>query len=66
MADGRLVFVPFDADALACPSPMFTKKILGALGAAADAPLVGYASIDSLERLASAARQPSRVDSVAV
>jgi transcriptional regulator with XRE-family HTH domain len=44
----------------------FTKKILGVLGGAAIAPLVGQAGVESLERLASAARQPSRVDLVAV
>ncbi|MGH4008020.1 MAG: helix-turn-helix domain-containing protein, partial [Pseudonocardiaceae bacterium] len=64
--NGRLVFVPFDADALACSSRVFTEKILGAVGAATEAPLIGYASIGSLERLASAARQPSQVGPVVV
>ncbi len=66
VVNGRLVFVPIDADALACSSRVFTEKILGVFGAAAEAPLVGYASIESLERLASAVRQPSQVGPVVV
>ncbi|MGH3834675.1 MAG: hypothetical protein ACRDSF_03070 [Pseudonocardiaceae bacterium] len=66
VANGRLVFMPLDDGALACSAHVFTNKVLGALGAAAELPLAGYASIESLERLVSAARQPSRVDLVVV
>ncbi len=48
LINGRLMFMPVDADAL----PV--------------APLVGHTDMESLERLASAARQPSRVDPIAV
>jgi len=48
VVNGRLMFTPVDADALAA------------------APLVGHTDLEPLERLASAARQPSRVDPVAV
>ena len=48
VVNGRLMFMPIDADALAV------------------APLVGHADMESLERLGSAARQPSRIDPIAV
>ena len=48
VVNGRLMFTPVDADALAV------------------APLVSHADVEPLERLASAARQSSRVDPVVV
>ncbi|MGH3906641.1 MAG: hypothetical protein ACRDTE_21055 [Pseudonocardiaceae bacterium] len=66
VVNGHLMFVPLDADALAGPWPVYTKKIREVLGAAAIAPLVSHAGEEWLGRIASAVRQPSRVDPIAV
>lgn len=63
VVNGRLVLMPFDAVAPACTSPGCATR---AFGAAPAAPQISCTGVEGLERLASAARKPSRVDLVTV